>query len=505
MTEPDAAPVHCDVLFIGAGAAGLFAALHLPENLDVLVVDKGARGRGASLWAQGGIAAALAPEDSPDLHAEDTQRVAVGHANAAAVEVLCSEAAGCVLELVELGCAFDRTPGGELHLAREGGQTVARSAHAGDATGAAIMATLRERAVPRVRRVEGSCVKLTVADGRCTGAWILTEGSLVLVQAASTVLATGGSGGLFASTTNPPGATGDGLALAWEAGAGLSDLEFVQFHPTTLALGEGPQRPLLTEALRGAGAHVIDAEGRRFLFEYHVDGELAPRDVVARAIASRRSWLDCRHLDVRVLEEEFFTVVRNCRAAGLDPAQDLLPVEPAAHYSIGGIQTDLDGRSSLPRLYAIGECSNTGVHGANRLAGNSLAEALVFGRRAARAIAGQRIRASKTRPEVPDLAGSPYADLAERWSELRASCSEGLGMDRDAGGLRHLYDALEPLALQPMAADRGSLELRGAAITARLMARAALLRTESRGVHHRADHPTVDPGWAGVQLRLARN
>ncbi|MFN2388133.1 MAG: L-aspartate oxidase [Actinomycetota bacterium] len=503
MSPLEADPVKTDVLFVGAGAAGLFATLHLPEHLDVVMVDKGARGEGSSLWAQGGVAAALAPTDSPELHAADTRRVAAGHANAAAVEVLCSEAPECVLELIDLGCRFDRTSSGELHLAREGGQSVARSAHSGDATGAAIMTTLRERAVSRMRRIEGSCVNLIVADGRCTGAWVLAEGELVQVRAASTVLATGGLGGLFASTTNPPGATGDGLALAWEAGAGLSDLEFVQFHPTALALGEGPQRPLLTEALRGAGAHVVDADGRRFLFEYHGDGELAPRDIVARAIASRHAWLDCRHIGARVLEEEFFTVVRNCKRVGLDPASDLLPVEPAAHYSIGGVQTDLDGRSSLPRLYAIGECSNTGVHGANRLAGNSLAEALVFGRRAARAIAGQRVGRTKSRPEAPVL--KPIrVDLGASWSQLRSLCSAGLGMVRDGRGLKATYDGLEEWALLPLAQQRAALELRASAVTARLMARAASLRTESRGVHHRADHPTVDPGWAGIQLRLAR-
>lgn len=492
-----------DVLVVGAGAAGLFSSLHLPDETDVVVVDKGSMGQGSSPWAQGGVAAALGGEDSCELHAQDTERVAAGHADSAAVAVLCSEAPECVMELVELGCDFDRRESGELHLAREGGQTVSRSAHSGDATGAAIMRTLRQQAAHRVRRIEGACVRLAVSEGRCIGGWILTGEGMLEVQASSTVLATGGIGALFDSTTNPPGATGDGLALAWDAGAALADLEFVQFHPTALALGEGHQRLLLTEALRGAGARVVDAEGRRYLFEHHSDGELAPRDVVARAVSSRRSWLDCRHLDRELLEREFPTVVAGCRAFGLDLATDLVPIMPAAHYFVGGIVTDLDGRSSIPRLYAVGECSNTGVHGANRLAGNSLAEALVFGRRAARAIEGQRQARMKFVVEPPILESSEV-DVAESLSHLKDVCSRHLGLERDAGGLARAVAELEASARLPLSRDRAALELRAGATVARLVARSAWLRAESRGVHHRADHPDPVPSWAGVRLRLAR-
>jgi len=494
-----------DVLVVGAGAAGLFASLHLPEGTEVVVVDKGHKGQGSSPWAQGGVAAALGTEDSPELHAQDTMRVAAGHADASAVAVLCSEAPECVMELVELGSDFDRSggSGGELHLALEGGQSVARSAHSSDATGAAIMRTLREHAAPRVKRVEGACVQLAVSEGRCVGGWILTPEGLVEVLATSTVLATGGLGALYHSTTNPAGATGDGIALGWDVGAGLSDIEFVQFHPTVLALGEGDQRLMLTEALRGAGAHVVDAEGRRFLFEHHSDGELAPRDVVARAVTSRHSWLDCRHLDPGLLQHEFPTVVSGCRSFGLDPANDLLPVVPAAHYSVGGVQTDLDGRSSIPRLYAVGECASTGVHGANRLGGNSLAEALVFGRRAARAIAGQRAGRIKSMPESPQLQ-KVSLEMDAAWRRLKDVSSSLLGIERDARGLRRAHDELEEFARLPLTADRSVLELRFGARAARLVARAALLRRESRGVHHRADHPDPDPSWAGVRLRLTR-
>ncbi|HET7481456.1 MAG TPA: FAD-binding protein, partial [Actinomycetota bacterium] len=328
-----------------------------------------------------------------------------------------------------------------------------------------------------------------------------TEDGLVEVQATATVLATGGIGGLFESTTNPPGNTGDGHALAWDAGAGLADMEFIQFHPTALALGTGHQRLLLTEALRGAGAHVVDSEGRRFLFEHHSDGELAPRDVVARAIASRHSWLDCRHIPAEQLAHEFPTVIAGCRSLGVDPSEDLLPLTPAAHYFIGGIQTDLDGRSSIPRLYAIGECSNTGAHGANRLAGNSLAEALVFGRRAARAISAQRAGRTKSLPHPPDLQQTSV-DIDAEWERLRRICTRALGLERNAADMSRAADELEELALLPLSGSRSELQIRAAAVVARLIARSATLRTESRGVHHRSDHPDPVPAWAGVRLRL---
>lgn len=492
-----------DVFIVGAGAAGLFAALHLPDGTDVLVADKGRMATGSSPWAQGGVAAALGPEDSPDLHVQDTLRVAAGHADVAAVQVLCYEAPECILELAELGCDFDRNDDGTLHLAREGGQTVARSIHREDATGAAIMKTLREQATPRVRRVEGVCLRLDVVDGRCVGGWVLTDDGPVRVQANSTVLAAGGVGALFESTTNPSGATGDGIVLAWEAGAGLADLEFVQFHPTALDAGHGHQRVLVTEALRGAGAHVVDADGRRFLFDHHSDGELAPRDVVARAIAARRgAWLDCRHLAEELWVKEFPTVLAGCRRHGIDPIKELIPVAPAAHYFIGGIQTDLDGRTTIPRLYAIGECSNTGVHGANRLAGNSLAEALVFGRRAARAIAGQRTGRAKL-PSESILLESVDVDVDAEWARFRKLCTEAMGIERNPVTLAALPDQFEELSRLPLSADRSALELRSAAILARLMARAAGLRTESRGVHHRVDLPDPEPAWAGVRLRIA--
>jgi L-aspartate oxidase len=515
-----------DVIVVGAGAAGLCTALHLPAGTDVCVVEKAGRGQGSSPWAQGGVAAAFGPEDSPALHARDTLDVAGGHADPLAVEALCEEAPAAVLELVELGCPLDRTPEGGLDLAREGGQTVPRSAHAGDATGAAIMDTLRRQADRRFEsmgaggasgpatRVEGRCLGLRMAEGRCCGVWVWTAEGIVGISAPTTVLATGGLGGLFASTTNPTGATGSGPALAWEAGAAVADLEFVQFHPTVLAAepvpgaagsSGDPGRLLLTEALRGAGAHVVDRHGRRFLFDHHPAGELAPRDVVARAVAGTPAWLDCRHLGPR-LAQEFGVVTAGCRAAGLDPERDLLPIAPAAHYAIGGIRVDLDGRASVPGLFAVGECACTGVHGANRLAGNSLAEALVFGRRAARAIASSPPERPPTHA-VPPVVAAGRRDTegtAAGWRELRAACSAGLGIERDAAGLKALDRAVQPLAEEPLPADPDRATLRAAAICARLMAQAALLRTESRGAHRRADHPAPDPAWAGARLSLTR-
>ena len=500
-----------DVIVVGAGAAGLCTALHLPAGTGVCVVEKAGRGRGASPWAQGGVAAAFGPEDSPALHARDTIAVAGGHADRLAVEVLCEEAPDAVMELVELGCPLDRTPDGDLDLALEGGQTVPRSAHAGDATGAAIMDTLRRRTQHRTERIEGRCLGLRIAEGCCSGVWVWTAEGIVGISAPVTVVATGGLGGIFASTTNPAGATGTGPAVAWEAGAAVADLEFVQFHPTVLAAGSAldrpdrgarPERLLLTEALRGAGAHVVDADGRRFLFDHHPAGELAPRDVVARALAATPAWLDCRHLGPR-LERAFEVVTLGCREAGFDPRRDLLPVEPAAHYSIGGIRVDLDGRSSVPGLFAVGECACTGVHGANRLAGNSLAEALVFGRRAARAIGAPAPEKHPADLAPPEVTGGRQ-DLGGAWRGLRVACSAALGIERDAAGLQTLDRALQPLAEGPVPADPERATLRAAAICARLVARGALLRTESRGVHWRSDHPAPDPSWEGVRLNLSR-
>jgi L-aspartate oxidase len=504
--------VEADVCIVGAGVAGLFAATTLPDGLDVVVLDQGTVGQGSSPYAQGGMAAAVGPEDSPDRHLADTLAAGAGLVDRGACQVMCREAPDRVRDLVELGCEFDRARDGSLHLAREGAQSVPRSVHRADATGAEMVRALRTAAAPRVQRVEGYAFELATVEGRCMGVWALGPDGAFLVRARATLLATGGAGALFASTTNPPASTGAAIALARMAGARLADLEFVQFHPTALAVPESP-RPLVTEAIRGAGAHLLDAEGRRFMVDVHPDAELAPRHVVTAAILARgRAFLDARHLGLARLEEEFPTVLASSRERGFDPATDLLPVVPAAHYLIGGVATDLEGRTSLPGLFAAGECAATGVHGANRMAGNSLAEAVVFGRRAALAVAadvragageGGEARSGTGMPE-PDLGVERPADPEEDWEERRqaivAAVTEGAGPIRAPGPSLAALARLDRLDPGPPGDDRNDLEARIMAVAGRLLVRAALARAESRGTHARSDHPDPDPILDGVHL-----
>ncbi len=455
MSEQDAA----DLIVVGGGVAGLYAALSAADDADVLMVAKGPVAATNSWHAQGGVAAALAGDDSPALHAEDTLLAGRGLCRESAVRVLTEEAPARIADLVEAGVEFDEG------LGREGGHTVRRVVHAGGAeTGKAIAAALaaRVREHPRVTIAEGErVVSLWEADGRCAG--VVTDRRTIAARA--TLLATGGYAALWERTTNPPGALGEGLALAYRAGAALADLEFVQFHPTAL-VDDGF---LLSEALRGEGALLVDGDGGRFT------DELAPRDVVARAIATRGQ----AGLDLRPVERGRFPgLIATLERAGYDPAQEPIPVSPAAHYTVGGIATDLDGRSTLPGLYAAGEAACTGVHGANRLASNSLLECLVFGRRAALAALGEPARPAPSAPAEP-VTDAPVT------AELRHALWEEAGVIRDAAGLRHL---LESPALLP-----------------RLVAESALLREESRGGHFRSDFPTEDAAFAGhVVLRRGR-
>jgi L-aspartate oxidase len=457
-----------DIVIVGGGIAGLACALTAPAGARIAVVDKGEARAGSSPLAQGGIAAAVGRDDSVELHATDTIAAGAGLCDDAMVRDICDEGPGVVAWLESLGARFDRAPDGSLDLAREGGQTVARSVHTADATGFEIVRALREAARGRAERIDARATALLVADGLCAG--VLTEEGPVLGR--GVLLATGGAGALWAATTNAPGATGDGIALAMAAGATLAHLEFMQFHPTALDDGTAG-RILLTEALRGAGATLADERGERFV------DELAPRHVVAKAIVERgRAYLDCRA--VEHLEERFPTVVAGTRARGFDPLVQTLPVSPAAHYFIGGVAVDARARSSISGLYAAGECAATGMHGANRMAGNSLLESVVLGRRAA-AMLGEEPAGTAAGPTGGD-ASSPALTAPD--PSIPRLMWDGCGPFRDELRLRGLIDALERL---PASLHR-ELCLG--------IARSALERRESRGVHQRTDFRDPDPALA---------
>jgi L-aspartate oxidase len=466
---------------VGAGAAGLWCALHATERGPVTVVAPGAAELTATAWAQGGIAAATESDDSPDLHAADTLAAGAGLCDRRAVEVLVGEAPLAVQELRALGMRFDE---GDLP-GLEGGHTVRRVLHAnGDASGMALHRFLASlvSADRRIERVDGRAVRIVVDGGMATG--VIVDGGGT-IGADRTVLATGGACGIYGRRTGPHTSIGEGLALAWEAEAALADLEFVQFHPTALDVPGHPAR-LLTEALRGEGALLVDAEGERFMDRFHPLGELAPRDVVARAVLRVREetgapvYLDAR--TVRDVARRFPTATEQCREVGLDIARTLVPVAPAAHYFVGGVLTDLWGRTTLRGLFAVGEAASTGVHGANRLASNSLAEALVFGGRAARAEddGPSPRRSSDDTQQASSPGGLPLADVREAADRI-------LGVRRVAVELRALLERLRVSET----ADGNAV----ATFVAWLVASSALRREESRGGHYREDFPDQRPEW----------
>lgn len=532
--------MRADVVVIGAGVGGLVTALDVLDAdpaRTVVVIDKGAPGSsGSTPLAQGGMAAAVGPGDSPEAHASDTVAAGDGLTDPDAAAVLAAEAPARVADLHRRGTRFDVDREGRWDLAREGGQSRARSVHVADHTGAAIFQALREAATGRVVRLQGTAHALAVPPGaprRMTGVWVLLDdvdatpagpaqhAGRALVAADAVVLATGGCGGLYAATTNRAAATADGVALAWHAGASLVDCEFVQFHPTGLRTedlapgdGESGWRLLLTEALRGAGAQLIDRHGRRFMAERHPDAELAPRHVVARAILEQPggAWLDCRPVGAARLAEAFPTVLAGARRAGIDLAAQPAPVEPTQHYMIGGVATDLWGAATLPGLWAVGEVAAPGVHGANRMAGNSLAEACVFGHRAALAIGAwldatrQSRPTARAEPSPPPLPpGGDRQALAAGLTTTREAMSAGAGPLRDAQSLAMCDKTLAHVADQREGAPadaRAALELDAALTVGRLIVRSARLRRESRGAHARDDAPDRDPAWAGVRLRV---
>jgi L-aspartate oxidase len=463
--------VDADVTVVGAGAAGLYTALTAArEGATVALISATPLDRSASYWAQGGLAAALAQEDSPAQHLEDTVKAGRGAVRRSAARVLTEEAGSIVEDLQRLGVHFDADRHGALALGLEGGHSVRRVVHAGgSATGRRITRDLSALVAqdPKIAVHEGRrAIRLLTAEERCAGV-VCHDG--LLVTSPAVVLATGGAAALYARTTNPKGAVGTGLMLAEAAGATLADLELIQFHPTAVVSPDPDVDGfLVTEAIRGEGATLLDTAGNRFV------DELAPRDEVALAVENeiRKSARSSVDLDMRQVEPTHFpNVVAALRRAGIEPTRDLVPVAPAAHYVMGGIATDLDGRSSLPSLYAVGECSCTGLHGANRLASNSLTECFVFGRRAAR----HALDEPKLRGLEPNSEQSGGDVPVRPTEETRQALWRDAGLERTPEGLMRLHDDPHPLA--------------------RVIAACALARTESRGAHRRVDAPTTDPAF----------
>ncbi|HXR95408.1 MAG TPA: L-aspartate oxidase [Rhizomicrobium sp.] len=476
-------------LILGAGIAGIFTALKLAPFPALVLAGSRPGHSGSSAWAQGGIAAALGAGDDWQQHAADTVAAGAGLCDPAIVDLVAHEAQGRITDLLQLGVPFDRKGDGTLALGREAAHSRARIVHVtGDRAGAEISRVLAERAAetPSVRIAEGHhAIELAMEDGRVIGLFARhgwgPDAKLVLFKGRAVIFATGGLGALYGVTTNPLEARGEGLGMAARAGALIADPEFVQFHPTALAVGRDPA-PLATEALRGEGAILIDDSGERFMTLVHPDAELAPRDVVARALHRRiaqgkRVFLDCREAIGQKFASRFPTVYAACMAGGIDPAKAPIPVAPAAHYHMGGIASDAHGRSSLPGLWVVGECAATGLHGANRLASNSLLEGLVFGARTAEDVkANVRQGMARGEPPAPRAFGLPAPPHV-----LRAAMTRHAGLERDAKGLGQL---LEVIGRLEQTAEPALLNMLA---SARLVAAGALERRESRGGHWRQD------------------
>lgn len=484
------------VLIVGAGLAGLFLALRAAPR-PVIVVSPAPLGAGASsAWAQGGIAAALAQDDSPELHAEDTIAAGAGLVDPVVAKLIATDGPERVRDLLRLGVPFDRSADGVLALSLEAAHSRPRVARvAGDLAGREIMAALiaATRAAGHITVLEGVSALALLEGEKGDVSGVLARdgaGALIRIEAGETVLATGGVGGLYRVTTNPVEAAGQGLGMAARAGALIADAEFVQFHPTAIDIGRDPA-PLATEALRGEGATLVDAAGRAFMADHDPRGDLASRDIVARAIASeraagRKTFLDCRSAVGAAFPEHFPTVFAACRSAGVDPRVDPIPVAPAAHYHMGGIATDLWGKTSLEGLSAVGECASTGAHGANRLASNSLLEAVVFADRIARRLVEDDLRAPKP---VAEAKAPPRLAAGQR-ARLRDGMAELAGVVRDEAGLARLLGRLDGHG--PAAAAPNEI------VAARLIVEGALARRESRGGHWRVDHPEAGAaarGW----------
>ena len=487
--------INTDFLVVGAGVAGLRASIELAEAGRVLIVAKDSLKESSSEYAQGGIAVALSDDDEVSLHEQDTILAGDGLCNPAAVRVLVEEGPPRIEELIAWGAEFDRE-GSKLLFAREGAHSRNRVLHAhGDSTGQEIARTLFRKAssLPSVEFHSFAAMTDLLADsnGEVTGAAVLDEpsGLTLTIRARAVLLATGGLGRVFSETTNPDVATGDGVAAAYRAGAQISDLEFVQFHPTALHI-EGAPRFLLSEALRGEGAYLRNMAGERFMERYHSMAELAARDVVSRAIVSEiektgaaQVFLDLTHLGSERIHARFPRIYETCLQYGIDLGRQPAPVHPAAHYAMGGVQTDLLGHTNLPRLYAAGEAACTGVHGANRLASNSLLEGLVFGARAGGAM--RDLGAGSSGASEPPAARRP--SIAE--TSLRAITWKYCGIIRSHEGLTAALEQLDQATWVEPCSSIAGYELRSMHAVARLIAACALARRESRGAHYRLDYP----------------
>nr|WP_290221980.1 L-aspartate oxidase [Trichocoleus desertorum] len=535
-----------DVLVVGAGAAGLYSALCLPAAFQVGLITKDTLSLSASDWAQGGIAAAIAPDDSTALHIADTIQAGAGLCDPQAVEFLAENASDCIRSLVEMGVAFDRHDG-ELALTLEAAHSRRRVLHAADTTGRAVVNTLTAKVLERKNiQVFPQTFALSLwidpQTQRCQGISLIHQGQVIWVRATAVVLATGGGGQVFAQTTNPDLSTGDGVAIAWRAGAVLRDLEFVQFHPTALTKPGAP-RFLISEAVRGEGAHLVDTKGHRFAFDYHPAGELAPRDVVSRAIfshlqqteldpASAHVLLDLRPIPGATIRHRFPNIIQVCQQWGVDVFQEPIPVTPAAHYWMGGVVTDTMSHTSIPGLYAVGETTSTGVHGANRLASNSLLECLVYGAQLAHIeLNPPEIDRQSQKLEVTTDPATSYNPNPTDWQHQQAAIAtirqelprcmwQSAGICREENTLLAAIAQVEAwqaeFAALPLSqfllnlppAQTASLGLPKADLAIRtwsetqnlldvgyLILKSALFRTESRGGHYRVDFPRPEPQW----------
>jgi L-aspartate oxidase len=512
---------HCftDVLILGGGLAGLRAALAVDPRLSVTVITKDDLRGSSSLWAQGGIAGVVDPEDRFDNHVADTLVAGGGLCHEDVVESVVHEAPDRIGELIAWGTKFDQRDG-ELELGREGGHSHHRIVHAlGDATGREVMRAVIERARGLANLEvwpDTFTIDLVTDADRCRGAivWNPSHGK-TLVWARRTILATGGAGQLYRESTNPPGVSGDGLALVWRAGAEVRDMEFMQFHPTVLYIAGGA-RSLITEAVRGAGAWLVDREGRRFMPAFDERAELAPRDVVSRVITEvmrqtnhANVYLDLSHLDAEMVRRKFPGMAETCRKFGLDLTRDRIPVRPGAHYMIGGVSVDAEGRTGVAGLFAAGEVTSSGLHGANRLASNSLLEGLVYGARAGGAASAELLAAGPDGDafRVPPISNSKtlenggeaaMLDLADIRNSLQSLMWRQVGVERTGGQLAEALETVEGwcrYVLPRQFGDPEGWQLQNMLQVARLMITAALVREESRGVHFRADCPEPAEAW----------